>query len=116
MKRKTKAYKRHIELIKTWFYSDLDIQFCLKRDNELALCEFESNVYYEHLNRNGSTYKSTRHKGDKRRFIVIDCSDSFFESLKSWCYTEYDLEECLSVLEDFRYNDIAIVNAENWKE
>jgi len=107
------------ELTKVWFYSDLDIEFCLrhKQTKDLALCILESNVYYEHINdaERGITVKSIRHKGDKRSFIVVDSTDRHFEELKEFCYCEYDLNETLEIIEELAHRN-QIVSSEQWKK
>jgi hypothetical protein len=95
-----------IKLINTWFLSDLDIEFELKRNRKKLLCLFESNVWYEHINdpKRGITIKSIRHKGDKRSFIVVDGDDHLFEEVKGYCYQEYDLKQTLNVARELASN------------
>jgi len=92
------------KLVKDWFYSDLDIEFRLKdkKTREVALCTFENNAWYEHINdpTRGVTVKSIRHKGDHREFIVVECSDHMFENLKQYCYQEYTMDQVLDLIEE----------------
>lgn len=94
-----------IDLINTWFYSDLDIDFKIVKGKRIAYCLFESDVCYHHTNNNqGVTVKTFRTKGKHRRFIIIETlfyyrpEDRLYEELKRYCYTDYTLEETISVI------------------
>jgi len=93
------------KLIDYWFYSDLDIEFELKRGKGRLLCLFESDVWYEHINNNqGVTIRSIRHKGDHRRFIVVDGDDPLFEEVKDHCHILHTKEELLALVEELEDN------------
>ena len=93
------------ELIEYWFYSDLDIEFTLRKGRKELLCIFESDVWYEHItdSKRDVTIKSIRHKGKHRRFIVVDGDDNLFEKVKSYCYQLYTYEELMDVVGDFEH-------------
>jgi len=92
--------KELVETLHDWFYSDLDIVFTLKRGDKGLLCKLESDVWYEHINRNGITVESIRHGGKHRRFVVMEGDDELFEEVKDYCYKLYTLEETERVLRE----------------
>ena len=96
--------KALIKLVEQWFYSDLDIEFALKdkTTHQKAICIFESDVYYEHINdpKRDITIKTIRHNGTLRRFIGVECSDYLYGRLKQYCNTTYTLKETLNLIED----------------
>ena len=94
------------QLIEYWFYSDLDIEFTLKRGKRKLLCIFESDVWYEHINdpKRGVTIKSIRHNGDNRRFVVIEGDDHLYEQVKDYCHKLYTKEQLMQVVEELEHN------------
>ena len=93
------------KLIDYWFYSDLDIEFELKRGKGCLLCLFESDVWYEHINNNqGVTIRSIRHNGDHRRFIVVDGDDDLFQEVKDHCHILHTKEKLLALVEELEDN------------
>lgn len=88
-----------VNLTERWFYSDLDIEFTLKRGREKLCCKLESDVWYEHINNSrGVTVRSIRHNGNHRRFICIEGSDKIFEDVYQYCHILYTKDELIELV------------------
>jgi hypothetical protein len=72
-----------LELIEEWFFSDLDIDFSLKKGEEILWCTFESDAYY---------YKGKRYQGNFRRFVAKEGSDQIFNEIEHLTKEVYDKE------------------------
>lgn len=85
--------ERLARLVERWFYSDLDIEFVLKKGRERLYCKFESDVYY---------YKGKRRRGKRRRFLAIHGSDKIYNEIKHLASTGkyYTKEELMNVIKE----------------
>ncbi|MBS7633315.1 hypothetical protein KEJ15_06840 [Candidatus Bathyarchaeota archaeon] len=99
--------RKLLELIDIWFYSDLEIECELKYkgSKDRALCFFESDVWYEHINNSrGVTVKSIRHNGNRRRLVAVESGDDLWEYLRQYCYRLYAIDELNEVVEELAHN------------
>ena len=91
-----------ITVINTWFYSDFDISFMLKKGKEILECVFESDVWYQHINDSvrGVTIKSIRHDGNKRRLIGVYGSDAICNEIFARCQETYTKDELIDLVKE----------------
>lgn len=114
-----------VTLIEDWFYSDLDIQFALKRDPDedtiadaihgvkdkrMLLCSLQSDAYYDHTKRG-----VPRYEGGGRFFMVIVGDDVLYEEVKEHCHVLYDKERTINLIEDLD-EDYTIFDSETFDE
>ena len=92
------------KLIDEWFYSDLDIEFIIIKNNKKLYATLESDVsYYHERGPNGLTIKSTRIDGNKRK-LEIDFAtkkgNKLIDELCDYCGCFLNKDEMFKLLED----------------
>lgn len=86
------SYEEHKEMVKTYFSTDLNIDFKLSNDLGFALCNLESDAYYS---------KGERKKGDHRRFYIWTATHPDVErELHQFCNEYLTLNETLELLDN----------------
>ena len=97
-----------LQLVRMWFKSDFDIDFKLSKEGRSLDCTLESDAYYEHINNcpagqfaetHGTTVRSIRHGGGRRRFIIVSGDDTLFQKLFQQCRS-YDFEGTINLIQD----------------
>lgn len=90
-------------LIKDWFFSDLDIEITARKNRKSIILILESNVWYDN-----TIPDSPRRQGDRRRLDVpMEADDELYAEIDHLCYgnsgKEMDLQETLGIIEDIEF-------------
>ena len=79
-----------LKLLIDWFYSDLDIEFVIKKGKRQLRCSFESDAYY---------FEGIRFGGNYRRFILWEGDDELYEELEHLTKKLYNKDELIELVE-----------------
>lgn len=106
-------------LINEWFYSDLDIEFIIIKNNKKLYAILESDVsYYHERGPNGLTIKSTRIGGNKRKLEVDPATEKgnkLVDELCDYCGQFLNKDEMFKLLEELENNKYKLYTYTQYK-